>query len=125
MVHFPLVSLFYCIHLLFVRLKQGQSILQKKSQGCLIHVSDFINEEDGHLVQHNEHGDIVCDAQKVIYLGASGDSWWDTQQLLAQVDTAINIFNATHPDCQALFIFNQSSVHASLGPDALWAFDMK
>ena len=59
MVHFPLVSLFYCIHLLFVRLKQGQSILQKKSQGHLIHVSDFINEEDGCLVQHNEHGDIV------------------------------------------------------------------
>jgi len=78
-------------------------------------VSDFINEEDGCLVQHNEHGDIVHDAQKVIYPGASGDSWWDTQQLLAQVDTAINIFNATHPDCQALFIFNQSSAHASLG----------
>ena len=124
MVHFPLVSLFYCIHLLFVRLKQGQSILQKKSWGCLIHVSDFINEEDGHLVQHNEHGDIVRDAQKVIYLGASGDSWWDTQQLLAQVDTAINIFDATHPNCQALFIFDQSSAHTSLGPDALRAFDM-
>ncbi len=40
------------------------------------------------------------------------------------MDTAINIFDATHPNCQALFIFNQSSAHASLGPDALQAFDM-
>ncbi|KAF9510740.1 hypothetical protein BS47DRAFT_1487299 [Hydnum rufescens UP504] len=105
-------------------LKQGQSILQKKSWGCLIHVSDFINEEDGCLIQHNAHGKVIRDARKVIFPGASGDSWWDTQQLLVQVDTAMDIFDATHPDCQALFIFDQSSAHASLGPDALRAFDM-
>ena len=29
-----------------------------------------------------------------------------------------------HPGCQALFIFDQSSAHASLPPDALRAFDM-
>ncbi|KAF9514902.1 hypothetical protein BS47DRAFT_1372169 [Hydnum rufescens UP504] len=75
-------------------LKWDQSVLQKKSQGCLIHVSDFINEEDGHLVQQNEQGQIICDACKVIFPGASGDPWWDTQQLLKQVDTAIDIFDA-------------------------------
>ncbi|KAF9510731.1 hypothetical protein BS47DRAFT_1364327 [Hydnum rufescens UP504] len=69
-------------------LKQGQSILQKKSWGCLIHVSDFINEEDGRLIQHNVHGKVIRDARK------------------------------------ALFIFDQSSAHASLRPDALRAFDM-
>jgi hypothetical protein len=31
---------------------------------------------------------------------------------------------AAHPDCQALFIFDQSSAHASLPPDALKAFTM-
>ena len=30
-----------------------------------------------------------------------------------------------HPGCCALFIFDQSSAHASLGPDALCTFDMK
>ncbi|KAF9507952.1 hypothetical protein BS47DRAFT_1366268 [Hydnum rufescens UP504] len=105
-------------------LKHGQSVLQKKSRGRLIYMSDFINEEDGHLVQHNEHGKIIWDAQKVIYPGASGDSWWDTEQLLTQVDISMDIFNSTHPDCQALFIFDQSSTHASLGLDALRAFDM-
>ncbi|KAF9516301.1 hypothetical protein BS47DRAFT_1292541 [Hydnum rufescens UP504] len=102
----------------------GSMVLQKKSRGRLIHVSDFINEEDGRLVQQNEQGQIVRDARKIIYPGAAGDPWWDTKQLLTQVTNAIDIFNVTHPDCEALFIFDQSSAHASLGPDALRPFDM-
>src|SRR5258708_33805091 len=45
-------------------------------------------------------------------------------QLLSQVDKAILIFNKAHPGCNALFVFDQSSAHASLGPDALRAFNM-
>ena len=37
---------------------------------------------------------------------------------------AIEIFEAAHPDKQALFVFDQSSAHASLPPDTLKAFDM-
>jgi hypothetical protein len=44
--------------------------------------------------------------------------------LLAQVDKALDIFEEAHPGCEGLFIFDQSSAHASLGPDALRAFDM-
>src|SRR5258708_6842606 len=48
------------------------------------------------------------DARKIIYPGAGGDPWWDTNQLLEQMHMkAIPIFD-----------------HASLGPDALNAFDM-
>jgi hypothetical protein len=36
----------------------------------------------------------------------------------------ITIFEEAHPDCIALFIFDQSSAHASLGPNALHAFKM-
>ncbi|KAF9502809.1 hypothetical protein BS47DRAFT_1374526 [Hydnum rufescens UP504] len=85
-----------------------QSILQKKESGSSNTCIRFINEEDGRLIQHNAHGEVIHDARKVIFPGASGDSWWDTQQLLVQVDTAMDIFDATHPDCQALFIFDQS-----------------
>lgn len=106
------------------RLKEGTSVLQKKSRGRIIHVSDFINEEDGRLVQLNDQGQVIRDAQKVIFPGAAGDAWWDTPQLLTQVTNAIDIFNATHPECEALFIFDQSSAHASLGPNALRPFDM-
>ena len=44
--------------------------------------------------------------------------------MLAQVDRAIEIFEEAHPDCVALFIFDQSLAHASLGPDALHAFNI-
>ena len=96
----------------------------EKSWGRLIHVSDFINEEDGCLVLLDENGNILCDARKIIYPGSNGDPWWDTEQLMAQIRSAIEIFEAAHPDCQALFIFDQSSAHASLPPDALRAFEM-
>jgi hypothetical protein len=70
------------------------------------------------------NGSVVQDARKIIHPGLNGDAWWDTKQLLAQMDDAMNIFEAAHPDCQALFIFDQSSAHVSLPPDALRAFDM-
>ncbi len=50
--------------------------------------------------------------------------WWDHAQLLMQVDKVIEIFEEMHPNCVALFVFDQSSMHALLGPDALCAFDM-
>jgi hypothetical protein len=37
---------------------------------------------------------------------------------------AIEIFEAAHPGKQALFVFDQSSAHASLPPDDLKAFEM-
>ena len=64
------------------------------------------------------------DACHIIYPGVGGDLWWDHKQLLVQVDKAITIFKEAHPDCIALFVFNQLSVHMSLGDDALRAFDM-
>jgi hypothetical protein len=75
----------------------------------------------------NSDGTISEDnnARKIIYHGTGGDSWWDTNRLLDQMQTkAIPIFECAYPGCQALFIFDQSSAHMSLGPDALNAFDM-
>ena len=46
------------------------------------------------------------------------------EQLLKQVKHAIHIFETAHPDFVSLFIFDQSSAHASLPPDALRAFEM-
>ena len=100
-------------------LQAGEQPLRKKNRGRLIHVSDFINEEDGRLVLLDQDGNILRDAQKIIYPGSNGDAWWDNEQLMAQIRSAIEIFEAAHPDCQALFIFDQSSAHASLPPDAL------
>jgi hypothetical protein len=85
---------------------------------------DFVEEENGHLIVCNKEGDVVKDVCCIIYPGVSGDPWWNHVQLLAQVDKAITIFEEAHPNCVALFVFDQSSAHALLGPDALRAFDM-
>jgi hypothetical protein len=85
---------------------------------------DFINKEDGQLILLDEDGRITWDAQQIIYPGSNGDPWWDTKQLMDQIRSAIEIFETAHPNCQASFIFDQSSAHASLPPDALKAFKM-
>jgi hypothetical protein len=96
----------------------------RKGRGRIIHVSDFIEEEFGRLVIRDQDGLILRDARCITYPGASGDPWWDHNQLLVQMDKALSIFEELHPGCVALFIFDQSSAHASLGEDALRAFGM-
>ena len=106
------------------RLRDGEQPLRKKGRGRLIHVSDFINEEDSRLVLRDSEGNIIRDARKIIFPGSNGDPWWDTEQLLVQVKDGIEIFETAHPDCQGLFVFDQSAAHGSLAPDALRAFEM-
>ena len=101
------------------RLRDGEQPLQKKGRGQLIHVSDFICSQTGRLVLLDKDGEIVQDARKIIFPGSNGDPWWDNDQLMVQVKNAIKVFEASHPGCQAVFIFDQSSAHASLPPDAL------
>lgn len=76
------------------------------------------------MTLHGERGEVVEEAREIIHPGANGDAWWDTEQLLKQVKRAIWIFEAAHPDSISLFIFDQSSAHASLPSDALKAFEM-
>ncbi|KAF8588139.1 hypothetical protein K439DRAFT_1658713 [Ramaria rubella] len=105
--------------------QKGEQILQKKGQGRLIHISDFIEEVNGCLVSFNNDGMVEKSACKVIFPGANGDPYWDCAQLIEQVKSAaIPTLEAAHPRCQALFIFDQSLAHAALPPDALKAFEM-
>ncbi len=106
------------------RAEYDQQKLLRKGRGQLIYVSDFVEEENGCLVIHNEEGNVVKDMQCIIYLRMGADIWWDHTQLLMQVDKVIKIFEEVHPNCIALFVFNQSSIHTSLGHNALYAFDM-
>jgi hypothetical protein len=66
---------------------------------------------------------ITFDQSAQLVLGSGGDRW-DHKRLLMQVDKAIKIFEEAHSGCIALFVFDQLSTHASLGDDALRAFDM-
>ena len=104
-------------------LRKDEQPLRKKGRGKLIHASAFINPETGRLIYIDKSGSIH-DSMKIIYPGSQGDAWRDTDQLLVQMADAIEVFELAHPGKQALFIFDQSSAHASLPPDALKAFEM-
>jgi len=106
------------------RLAPDQQKLMKKGRGCLIHVSNFIEKENGQLIIHDEDSRVVKDTHCITYPGAHGNAWWDHAQLLVQVNKAISIFEEAHPDCVVLFVFDHLSVHALLALDALCAFDM-
>jgi hypothetical protein len=116
----------YCYSTQLVhRLHSTEQIIPKKSEGRLIHDSEFIEPENGRLIVKGPNGAVVKEARTIIYPGSKGDAWWDCAQLIEQVkNKAIPVFEEAHPGCQALFIFDQSSAHAALPPDALKAFEM-
>ena len=118
------ISVWHYFHSHLNRSLHEKQRLMKKGWGRLIYVSDFVEEENRHLIIHNQEGVMVKDARCITYPGTGGDPWWDHAQLLTQVNQAIAIFEEAHPECIALFLFDYSSTHASLGPDALRAFDM-
>ena len=94
-----------------------------KSKGKLVHCSDFIGPK-GRIRVLCPSGEEQEDARKIIYPGSNGDPWWDTKQLLAQLSTTIDIFEKKHPGCIGVFVFDQSSAHASHGEGALNSFDI-
>jgi hypothetical protein len=74
------------------RMRPEQQKLMKKGQGRIIHILDFVEKENGHLIICNQDEIMIRDAWHITYPGASSNAWWDHTQLLAQVDNAILIF---------------------------------
>ena len=90
-----------------------------KSKGKLIHVLDFIRLK-GKITML----DLDLNARKIIFLGARGDLWQDTKQLLVQIEIALNIFEVKHPNYTVVLVFDQSFAHVSHGEGALNAFNI-
>src|SRR5882672_8258894 len=111
-------------------LAEEQQPLQKKGNGCSIHVLDFILETTGCLcltqTQHEAQAQLPIgdrlrrtDARTIIYPGKNADAWWDMAQLLTQIKDAIPIFEYLHPGAIGIWVFDCSSAHGALADDAL------
>ena len=108
-------------------LRADQQFLPGKGMGRIVHVSDFITNvtSDGRLTYFDSATNTAHDARVIIKPGSKGDPWWDTKQLLSQVKRAVVIHDMKYgSDVEAVFVFDQSSAHASYGDGALSAFDM-
>lgn len=95
--------------------KKNPNFLSQPSHWRIIHPSDseFIKPKNGCLVLLGEDGEVIKEAQQIIYPTEM------LEQVIEQVKKkAIPVFKEAHPSCQALFIFYQSSAHAALPPDA-------
>jgi hypothetical protein len=83
--------------------------LRKKGQGLSLMVSDFICSCHGFLPGVRE----------LLEAGENREGYWTSDHLVEQLKCkALPIFAEYHPNCDLLFIFDNSSNHAALPEDA-------
>jgi hypothetical protein len=109
--------------------RDGQ-VLQKKTKGKSLMVSDFLCETYGRLKipadQQQEylqqHPNASCEARQFFKPGANADGYWTGAHVISQVcDRAIPIFEKLHPGCTGVFVFDNSTAHDARPADALYA----
>ncbi|TFK18059.1 hypothetical protein FA15DRAFT_604020 [Coprinopsis marcescibilis] len=92
---------------------------EKKGEGQSIMVSDFVTPDWGRLTHDGEESCIFFKA------GKNRDGYFTSEDLISQVDIAINIFEAkTRRFKTALFLFDNAPSHQKWAPDALSAHQM-
>ena len=116
-------------------LAEDQQAIRKKGNGRVIHVSDFISETIGRIkLSEDQIAQQIAlpdelrlptfEARKITYPGKGFDAWWDLNQLINQLKHTIKVFDHTHPDRVAIFVFDRSSAHEGFAENALNVHNM-
>ena len=93
--------------------------LRKKGKGKCIMLSEFLCECHGRLFWQTTTDEKEF-ATETITPGKNDDGWWTAEHLSMQFKAkAIPMFNYLHPDCVAVFLFDNSTNHGALANDAL------
>ena len=75
-----------------------------------------------------QHPGVAPDSTEIIRPGANRDAYWTNDDLVEQTkEKALPIFQILHPNCDALFMFDNSANHHAFAFDALVAsrFNLK
>jgi hypothetical protein len=93
--------------------------LRKKGKGKCIMLSEFLCECHGRLSWTTEQNEVEF-ATAIITPGKNDDGWWKAEHLVEQFKTkAIPMFEKLHPNCAAVFLFDNSTNHGAFADDAL------
>jgi hypothetical protein len=107
--------------------------LRPKGEGAGINVSDFVTPAGRLRAPQGIHPSLLpkygldeglrIDAsQAAAILECGKGTWWNAEYLVKQLEeVAIPIFNLAFPGCQALFVFDNATLHCSYKEDALRA----
>lgn len=104
--------------------ESGGMPLQSKSRGKSIMVSDFLTSTERLQMPSTVLDSELPSGRRYAteLLECGGDIWWKCENLIKQViDHAIPIFEATYPECQAVFFFDNATGHSAYALDALRA----
>lgn len=98
-------------------MKKGEQPIRPKGRGKGLMVSDFLTTT-GRLSANRGQGATEY-ATELLEFG--GDKWWGTDDLLAQVRKAVDIFEDAHPGRKGVWLFDNATSHKAMAPDALIA----
>jgi hypothetical protein len=106
-------------------MEDGKQPLRPKARGKGLMISDFLTP-GGRLAVPDTISDTELEARHLPrryateYFEYGKDKYWRGDDMVEHtVKVAIPIFNATFPNCQAVFFFDNASNHSSYAADAL------
>ena len=116
--------------------EHAKAVAEKKGEGQSIMVSDFLTSEWGRLTDGDEYENFLemtikrltvnfREARVFFKAGKNRDGYFDSEDLLQQVENAIDIFEGkTRGFATGLFLFDNAPSHQKRAKDALSACKM-
>lgn len=103
--------------------------IRPKGNGRSVMVSAFLCECHGILKLPEDiqalHPELPADSTVLLKPGANAEGYWKNSDLVTQLkETAVPIFKILHPNCDGLFMFDNSQNHHARAPDALSVSNM-
>jgi hypothetical protein len=104
-------------------LDENNRQIRPKENGRSVMVSDFLCECHGLFKLdeqlQKEYSDIASDSMVFLKPGANSEGYWKNFNLVAQVrEKALPIFRVLHPNCDGIFLIDNSQNHHAKTPDA-------
>lgn len=106
---------------------EDQPVIQPKTRGSGIMVSDFVDEHTGFLrLSDEEHShakdpDFPKEARVLLEYGADREGYWNSEKFMVNIENAARIAEYKYPSDRytIVWLFDQSSCHKAYAEDAL------